>query len=69
MRDGTDYSSWAAPTFIPHYEQRLSAAAVFGDAALVYEGVRLVVYRASAPAPDDPLAFPPPPHAAAGSGA
>ena len=29
IRDGTDYTSWAAPSFIPHYGQKLSSAAVF----------------------------------------
>ena len=39
IRDGTDYTSWAAPSFIPHYGQKLSSAAVFADAAIIRDGI------------------------------
>ena len=38
-RDGTTYDSWAAPSFIPHYGQKLSSAAVFLDAAIIRGGI------------------------------
>ena len=38
-RDGTTYDSWAAPSFVPHYGQKLSSAAVFQDAAIIRDGI------------------------------
>ena len=39
VRDGTVYTSWAAPSYLPHYGQRLSSAAVFADAAIIRDGI------------------------------
>ena len=39
VRDGTVYTSWAAPSYLPHYGQKLSSAAVFADAAIIRDGI------------------------------
>ena len=39
VRDGTVYASWAAPSYLPHYGQKLSSAAVFADAAIIRDGI------------------------------
>ena len=38
--DGTVYDSWAAPSYVTHWGQALSHAAVFGDACDIFNGVK-----------------------------